>query len=504
MVAWLVAGLFCVYSTTSSGGFEVGDAVYRYETAKSWLAGSGGALPQETAWEATAVGPDGRVFSFYGPLQSLVMAPVILVAAPFAGAAGGPVDVLVLSAVVFPLISAVAIGLVFGALRRLGFSTRSAVLASLALGLGSLFWHYARSGQEESLVAFGFALWLFGAAGLTSGSKHPCLSMAAGGAVALAARWAAAPMLAVLAVVTLVLLWRHRRQVRPWDLGRGFLLAAAAILALAVFNVSRFGAPLETGYGLWYRHHGEAMFALEGYPEKVAALLVSPHKGLLVYSPMVALAVAGIVLARSRSWALLGYAGAGTLLVAVLFFAAFRYWGGGHAWGPRFLVAPQVLLAPGLGAVFERIPRGLAVVVLLVAPQIFSVALPASTEEHLRHLRSERGLTCSSWSWSCNPPCLRPGLALAAVAHTFNARPGMILPEGARATPREALESSDYRTLYWWPFRVAFRLAAIPLWAAIALVAAGLGGGLACLGRAWRGAAAGLRSAPPAAAGGSA
>ena len=79
------------------------------------------------------------------------------------------VETFAVSLGLFPLLSAGVIVLLYLALGHLGVAPRLRLLACLGIGLGSQFWHYARMGQEESLVAFGFALWLLGAAVLGQG-----------------------------------------------------------------------------------------------------------------------------------------------------------------------------------------------------------------------------------------------------------------------------------------------------------------------------------------------
>jgi hypothetical protein len=98
-----------------------------------------------------------------------------------------------------------------------------------------------------------------------------------------------------------------------------------------------------------------------GVPEALAANLISPGRGLLVFSPVVVvLAVAGGVLLRggpgSRGWL------AGALALACvghwLVVSSFPHWWGGYSYGPRFLnetAVPLVLLAaPAL----ERLRAG--------------------------------------------------------------------------------------------------------------------------------------------------
>lgn len=484
---WLAAGVYLAYLFTSSGGFECGDAVLRYETARSWLSGRGGALPSEMGWSGGAVLPDGRVYTFFGPLQSVLMVPFLLAVRllPAAGLDRSVVETFAISLGLFPLVSTAVIALLFLALDLLGFRRRDALLGSLAIAFASLFWHYARMGQEENLVALGYALWLFGAARLAAGRRWPAVTMAVGATVALTTRWATLPLLGVLFAFTLILLLRHRREVRIADLAAGAAVVSAAGSVLLLYNHARFDAWLETGYGLWYAHEGIRIFAGRGYFAHLAALLLSPYRGLLVYSPIVVAAAVGLFRLRGMP-RLLGLAGFGMLLATLLLYAAFHFWAGGHSWGPRFLASPQVLLAPALAALFAHRPRAAWLLAPLAVLQLFSTILPASTEEYARYnLERQNPGFCTDWRFACTAAAQRLPRGLGALVDTLAGRPGVVLSGRPLVGPEAVLNTSDYHTLYWWPVRVAFRLGRIPLSAALALCACGLIGAALCLHRAW-------------------
>lgn len=488
-VRWLALGVFLTYLVSSSGGFESSDPVLRYLTARSWLAGQGGTLPRELGWNGGAVLPDGRIYCFYGPLQSLLMVPFILAARalPMHGLDLSVVETFLISLGLFPLLSTLAIILLYLALDLLGHPPRTALLATLGVAVGSLFWHYARMGQEENLLGLAFAVWLYGAARLDAGRGQPATWMGAGAATALATRWASLPLLAVLFALTLLLLGRFRARLAAADLALGSLLPAAAALGLLLYNYARFGRFLETGYGTWYAHQHQTMFLWSGYANHLAALLASPYRGLLFYSPIVVAAVAGASALRPGPPRLLAWGGLATLAAALLFFSSFRYWSAGHSWGPRFLASSQVLLAPALAGFFARAPRRALLVPALAILQLFSTLLPASTEEYVWYLLDHpRPGACTPWRFECTAVPGRIPRALFAVANTVSVRPGVALSGRPIVAPELVLDTSDYRTLYWWPVRIAFRLHRIPVWGALLVCALGAATALACLLLAWR------------------
>lgn len=487
---WLLLGVWLVFLFTSPGGLESGDAVLRYETARSWLAGRGGALPERVGWAEGAVLVDGTAYSFYGPLQSVCMVPVVLAVRllPDFGLDVAVVETFALSLVLFPMISSAVILLLYLALRQLGHERKVSFLASLTVALASLFFHYARSAQEESLVALGFALWLYGAARLAAGRSFAITILAAGGATALATRWATTPQLLVLALATLILLWHQRLRLSKLDLAMGVILVVLCTGLLLSYNHARFGDWAETGYGLSFQHQGVSMFSMDDYGRHLAALLVSPYRGLLWYSPIVIAAVAGGFYLRPGNERLIGLAGLAVLGTAVLLFAAFRFWSGGHSWGPRFLTSPQVLLAPALAAFVVRRPRWLILLPLLVGLQLFSTVLPASTEEYVWfNLNKERAQQCSEWRLECTAVPQRIPRAIGAIANTFADDPGVVMVgRPATVAPEIVLSTSDYRTLYWWPVRIGYRLQLYPTWVGLLVCGAGLSAAAAALLRAWR------------------
>jgi hypothetical protein len=487
---WLALGLLLTYFFTSSGGFEVSDASMRYFTAVSWVEGRGGALPSELGWDGGALSDDGRVFCVFGPLQSVLMVPFVVAARllPAGHVDRSVLETFAISLGLFPLVSALAMAILFLALRKLGYAPRAALLATLGIALGSLFWHYARMGQEEHLVALAYATWMLGVARLAAGDRWPVTLMAVGGTLALATRWATVPALAVLLALSLFLLARHRRTVRPADLGLGAALAAAGVALLLGWNHYRFGSWLETGYGRWNAHFHQKMFLADGYGEHLAALLVSPYRGVVLYSPILIAAIAGIFLAKRGSLPrLLGYAALAVLAVTLLMLSGFRFWSGGHSWGPRFLTALHVLFAPGLAALFARRPRAAWLVPAFAALQIFSTMLPESTEEYVRYnLETARPGSCSDWTPACTAVGQRIPRALAAVANTVTNQPGIRITGRPLVAPDVVLQTSDYRTLYWWPMRISFRMGRLPVWVALLTSCAGLAAAGFCLGRAWR------------------
>lgn len=119
----------------------------------------------------------------------------------------------------------------------------------------------------------------------------------------------------------------------------GFFLASAVpFICLFLDNAFHSGSPFRTGYP-----EKEMVFStnvLQG----VAGLLVSPARGLLLYSPIVLLGCWGIYLAwRKWEWPLIRCLSLACAAVTV-FYARYEGWPGGWCFGPRYLTEITPLL----------------------------------------------------------------------------------------------------------------------------------------------------------------
>jgi hypothetical protein len=132
------------------------------------------------------------------------------------------------------------------------------------------------------------------------------------------------------------------RPFRVWRLPLAGL--ALALAGHAIYNVARFGTPLETGYG------AQATPAAWSTPLFVGlyGLVLSSGKGVLWFAPALWLAPAGWrAMTRGTSparWNLLGpsaRAAWGVLLawiIGLLMYGRFQHWAGDGSFGPRYLV----------------------------------------------------------------------------------------------------------------------------------------------------------------------
>ena len=162
-------------------------------------------------------------------------------------------------------------------------------------------------------------------------------------ALAVAARHADAALVAVL-VIGIAVRWPRRLPA---------LLAWAAPVAalLLAYQWWYFGSPLRHGFS------GSGARFSEPWGHGHLALLVSPAKGLLVFTPVVIVALAGLASAyrRGERWlaATLGAAAAAHWILI----GRWSEWHGGESWGPRMMTDALPLLFVFLPDGFNVMPR---------------------------------------------------------------------------------------------------------------------------------------------------
>lgn len=150
-----------------------------------------------------------------------------------------------------------------------------------------------------------------------------------------------------------------------WLAGRrgalyGIIGAAPPLLVLVIYDLIAFGTVMPTGYqhsALWQDQHSTGFLSLT-YPhgDAIYGLLASPFRGLLYFSPVLIVALAGMVIAfRHRSQRQVMLVVLASFALFFLMIASSIMWWGGFAVGPRYLVPVIPLLALPLGVAVARL-----------------------------------------------------------------------------------------------------------------------------------------------------
>ncbi len=161
--------------------------------------------------------------------------------------------------------------------------------------------------------------------------------------------------------------------------GIRIVVGVLAITApVALHNLWQFGS-LQGGYAKLHAthatYHGVADAWTGSVAQGLAGLLVSPSRGLLVYSPVLLFALGGAVLAfGDRRRPLLRWL-AGAAAATVLMLGGFSVWWGGHSFGPRLLADVLPLLALLLVPVWPRLQGARSLRAAFVVLLALSVAV---------------------------------------------------------------------------------------------------------------------------------
>jgi len=372
--------LFAVYLLTYTPRINSSDGLAMFATAENLLR-RGAVDVEQIRWmglQQGTYGLDGLLYSRKGMGVPLAMLPLTwlgLIVPIF-----GPVTTSLLFNAFVTTLTAM---LLAHYLTRLGYSEAVGLLVALTFGLCTLAWPYAKSLFSDPfsgllLLTTAYCLfqyrvsinnveesqsklWVNKASVVTLVQKPLVINswlFLAGLALAwnIATRYAEAIFVPIFALYLLQTRpHRFSKPVRSFvDLTIFGLPVGLILLAIAYFNFSRYGDPFNTGYlpnetfsGLW----------LQG----IMGQLISPGRGLLLYSPILGLAFIGAWLfyPRHRAETLLA---SSIILLHLLLYGKWFMWHGGYAWGPRFLIPTLpfwcILLAPmAEKAVVTRSPQ---------------------------------------------------------------------------------------------------------------------------------------------------
>ena len=173
--------------------------------------------------------------------------------------------------------------------------------------------------------------------------------------VGLGVAGAARPQLAPAIAVVLAGTWIRSK---PQHAVMATVIIASFVAAMCAANFRWFGHPLGALPLLQdvnsRVHATSAAFGL-GF-EGFAGLLISPNRGLLIFSPVLLVAVAGIRRSFAEGWRSPLPWCVLALAAQYALYGSYAVWWGGHTYGPRYLVDVLPLTVP-LAAIAMMEPR---------------------------------------------------------------------------------------------------------------------------------------------------
>lgn len=333
---WLGLLVLLVYFLSFSGNQHSIDELATTSLAESMLHGT--LQVNRMEWEQqryppqNAYGLDGDLYSKKGLGVPLITLPFL-----FIGKQWPAIGAVQLTFLTTALVTALTVFLFYLLVVCLGYRQAIAIVAALALGVGTLLWPYSKWLFSEPVAAFGVCLALLGLSRffLNSGYRW-LLAVSLGLAIVALGRSSNAVIalpFAVAVTYKLVADYKRSRDRRSMIEGIvcfGLLLGLTGV-GIVAYNYVRFGTylsyPLVPGEGF-------TTPLTVGLP----GLLWSSGRGLLFFVPLTWLIGLSYFTGRRKMLSPEYLVALGVVVIPLFFYGRWYDWPGGQAWGPRFLV----------------------------------------------------------------------------------------------------------------------------------------------------------------------
>lgn len=362
----LTAGLLAL--VVQSGELGTADTMHRLETTH-WLWTSAPQVFPNEYPEFGLRGRNGKIYSWYGIGQSLLMLPADLVATwvshwpIFSSYEDDPaVRSIIVSYSTNILINVLTALVVFRFLEQLRFSVKEAVAGVLALMFLTTHLHYTQNMQENNYIML---LTLTGLSyqyeWLRSGQGRALWIGSIALGLNLLTRVTTAIDVIAAGVFLLMVLWFE--QVRGAGLWQKILsyskvaipVYAAFALIERFYNYYRFGSFTQTYLPIFAREmRAQDPTLPANFPwstpfyEGVLGALFKPEKSIFLFDPLILLAILLIVILWKRlDGVQRAYVVSSVLLLVgyLCFYARYTYWAGDFAWGDRYVSTAVEMVA---------------------------------------------------------------------------------------------------------------------------------------------------------------
>jgi len=354
----LVAALLAF--VVQSGELGSADTMHRLQTTHWLWASEPQVFPNEYP-EFGLHGRDGKIYSWYGIGQSLLMLPADLAGTAlahlpiFAGYEDDPaVRSIVVTYVTNVLVNVLTALIAFRFLRQLRFSVKETVAGVLALLFCTTHLHYTQNMMENNyimlltLVGFSFQYeWL------RTGSRRALLIGSGALGLNLLTRLTTGLDLIAAGVFLLAVLWFERSGIQTvWQRLLDYCKIAGPVYATFLFleryyNYYRFGSFTSTYIPIFARELRQRDPTLPpSFPWSTPfhvgffGALFKPEKSIFLFDPLLVLAIVLLAMTwRRLAPEVRAYAVTSLLLLLgyLSFYARYEYWAGDFAWGDRYV-----------------------------------------------------------------------------------------------------------------------------------------------------------------------
>ena len=403
--------LLCLVSAllafvVQSGELGSADTMHRLQTTHWLWTSEPQVFPNEYP-EFGIHGRDGKIYSWYGIGQSLLMLPADLVGGAIARLPGlreyeddPSVRSIVVSYSTSIMLNVLTALIAFRFLRQLGFSKHESVAGVLALLFCTTHLHYTQNMMENNyimlltLVGFSFQYeWL------RTGSRQALFTGSAALGLNLLTRLTTGLDLIAAGVFLLAIVCFEHAGIRTlWQRFLDYCKIAAPVYAGCLlleryYNFYRFGSFTNTYIPIFARELRERDPSLPANfpwstPFHVGFLgaLFKPEKSIFLFDPLLVLAIGLLAILWKRLAPDVRAYGATSLLLLLgylSFYARYEYWAGDFAWGDRYVstaVEMAALLAVPLLLHYRASlgrwvwPAGIVLIAASLAIQVASLA----------------------------------------------------------------------------------------------------------------------------------
>ena len=362
----VAAGLLAF--VVQSGELGTADTMHRLQTTH-WLWTSEPQVFPNDYPEFGLRGRGGRLYSWYGIGQSLIMLPADVVGTWIAHwrifstyQDDPPVRAIVVSYGTGILVNVLTALVVFRLLQQLRFSVRESVLGALALMFCTTHLHYTQNMMENNyIMLLTLAGFSFQYQWLRTGSRSALFVGSAALGLNLLTRLTTGLDLIFGGVFLLLVLWFER--VPGFELWRrcvAYCKLAAPVYSFfflvdRLYQFYRFGSFTNTYVALFAQERRSQDPTLPAnYPwtspfhEGFFGALFKPEKSIFLFDPLLVLAILLLVVLWKRLSPEVRAFGVTSLLLLLAyigFYARYTYWAGDFAWGDRYVSTAVELVA---------------------------------------------------------------------------------------------------------------------------------------------------------------
>jgi len=380
----LTAGLLAF--AVQSGELGSADTMHRLQTTH-WLWTSQPQVFPEEYPEFGIHGRGGRIYSWYGIGQSLLMLPADVLAsgvarlAVFSEYTDDPaVRSIFVSYLTNSLVNVLTALIAFRLLSQLRFGRTEAAAGVLALMFCTTHLHYTQNMMENNFIMLltltGFS---FQYEWLRTGRKRALLIGSSALGMNLLTRLTTGLDLIAAGIFLLAVLWFERARGKLlWPRFVAYCKIAAPVYAFfllveRLYNFYRFGSLTQTYIPIFAREQLAQDPTLPAtfpwstpFHEGVLGALFKPEKSIFLFDPLLPLAILLLALLWGRLRPEVRAYGATALLLLIgyiSFYARYTYWSGDFAWGDRYVSTAVELVAMIAVPLLVRYRENLATVV---------------------------------------------------------------------------------------------------------------------------------------------